>query len=149
MPAIEKIIDELQWLSDRISTQVRTLGTVLVAITWGLIIGKPELAGPIPQGIQKQLLMIGVLALGAMLIDFLQYVLAYANNKNLLGDMETQKLEKKEYDYSAVTYRLRNLCFWVKQVVLLIASLWFLILIVVLCIKVLLSNTTCTPPCDV
>ena len=41
MPPKDKVIDNLNWLSDRISTQTRTLGIGLLAITWGIMIGQP------------------------------------------------------------------------------------------------------------
>jgi hypothetical protein len=142
VPTIQKIIEELQWLSDRISTQVRTLGISLLAITWGLIIAQPQIAGPLPDDLKKSLLIVGVLALAAIICDFLQYSVAYLNNKALLDNMEDKKLDEAAYDYTATTYKLRGFFFWAKQVLLIIACAWFLIIIIPFCIKAVVGAGT-------
>jgi len=137
MPTIKDIVEELQWVSERISSQVRTLGVGLIAITWGLLISQPQIAGPIPDSVKKHLLIVGVLALGAMVCDFFQYICAYRNTKALLSKMEDKGLDKADYDYSARTYRLRVFFFKTKQILLVIACIWFLAVIIPFCISVL------------
>lgn len=142
MPAKSKIVEELQWLSDRISAQVRAVGLGLLAITWGLLISQPQIAGPIPDGVKKNLLIVGVLALCSMVCDFLQYVVAYLNTKLLFSRMEREEIDKAEYDYKAVLYRLRSFFFGAKQIVLLVACIWFLVIVVPFIIEVVTNGET-------
>jgi len=140
MIAYEKIVEELQWVSDRISTQVRTLGIGLIAITWGLIISQPQIAGPIPDSLKKNLLIVGVVAVAAMFCDFLQYFFAYLNSHILLKKMESENLDEAIYDHTAKTYKLRIFFFWTKQIVLLVACIWFLAAIIPFCIQAALNG---------
>ena len=142
MPTKKTIIEELQWLSDRISTQVRTLGIGLLAITWGLLITKPDIVYPLSENLKKNLLIVGIVALMAMVYDFLQYFFAYLNTRRLLGKTEREKLTEVHYDYSAIYYKLRNFFFWAKQIFLLIACVWFFIVIIPFCIKAVLNTGT-------
>ena len=141
MPTIEKIFEELHWLSDLISTQVRTISVSLLIITWGLIIGKPEISQPLPQGLKKNLLVIGILALIAMFGDFLQYFFGYWNADSLRKTMEQEGQTEAEYDYRAITYKLRAFFFWFKQTTVLIACIWFLAVIISFCIRAILMPT--------
>ena len=142
MPTVKDIVEELQWISDRISTQVRTLGVGLIAVTWGLLIAQPQIAGPMPEWIKKHLLISGVLALSAMVCDFLQYICAYWNSKALLSDMEAKKLQEAKYDYTALSYRSRTFFFGVKQLLVVVAYIWFLAVIIPFCIGVVLAKSS-------
>jgi hypothetical protein len=141
MPTIEEIIDDLQWISDRISTQVRTLGLGLLAITWGLLISEPRIADSLSDTARKHLLIVGVVALGAMICDFLQYIFAYVNTKCLFNEIEEKKVHKADYDYTAVTYRCRKIFFWSKQILMLIAITWFFVIVIPFCVRLVLNRT--------
>jgi hypothetical protein len=140
MRTVKEVVEELQWVSDRISTQVRTLGVGLIAITWGLLIAQPQIAGPLPDWIEKHLLIVGILALGAMVCDFMQYICAYWNTKGLLDHMEREGLKEAEYDYASRLYKSRALFFWLKQILIGIAYIWFLAVIIPFCVKVVVSG---------
>ena len=142
MPTLEKVIEDLNWLSDRISTQVRTMSIGLLAITWGLLIGKPEISQPLPLWLKKNLLAIGILALVVMLSDFLQYFFGLLVVDSLRKSMEEMKQTEAEYDYGTITYRLRKLFFWVKLVLVVIACIWFLAVIIPFCIEAVLAPTS-------
>jgi len=141
MRNVKDIVEELQWVSDRISTQVRTLGVGLIAITWGLLIGQPQIAGPLPEWIKKHLLIIGLLALSAMVFDFLQYICAYRHARASLSEMEDKELRETEYDYTAWSYRFRTLFFWVKQLLIGVACIWFLAVIIPFCVRVVVGKS--------
>lgn len=142
MPKLEKIIEELQWLTDRISTQVRTMSLSLLAITWGLLIGKPEISQPLPLWLKKHLLAIGILVVVAMFSDFLQYLFGFLNTKRLLKSMEDNNQDEAEYDYSSITYRLRGISFGAKLISVLAACTWFLAAIIPFCITAFINSTS-------
>jgi hypothetical protein len=142
VPTLEKVIEDLNWLSDRISTQVRTMSIGLLAIAWGLLIGKPEISQPLPLWLKKNLLAIGILALVVMLSDFLQYFFGLLVVDSLRKSMEKMKQTEAEYDYGTITYRLRKLFFWVKLFLVVIACIWFLAVIIPFCIEAVLAPTS-------
>jgi len=143
MPKLKEVIDELKWISDRISTQVRTIGMGILAVTWGLLITQPQIAGPLPDNLKKNLLIIGVIALSSIFCDFLQYFFAYLNNEGLRNRIEEGNLDALDYDYTAPSYRLRKLFFWTKQVLLITACAWLLAIIIPFCVTVVVRGGSC------
>jgi len=139
VPTLEKVIEDLDWLCDRISTQVRTVSIGLLAIAWGLLIGKPEIVQPLPMWLKKNLLAIGILALVAMFSDFLQYFFGWRVVDHSRKSMEDKKQTEAEYDYDTITYRLRHFFFWAKMVIMVIACIWFLVVMISFCIRAVLT----------
>lgn len=129
MASKEDIIKEMDFLSDRISTQVRTVALGLLGITWGLLIGKSEVAVQIATSTGKNLMAIGGIAILAMFLDFLQYFFGYWYTHSLFKDMEKENKEEAKYKYSDARYRLRTCLFWAKQIILMIAVLWFVVVL--------------------
>ena len=139
MPTLEKVIEDLDWVCDRISTQVRTISIGLLAITWGMLISKPEISEPLPLWLKKNLLAIGILGLVTMFSDFLQYFFGLLVVDGLRKSMEEKKQTEAEYDYSTITYKLRDFFFWAKLVLVVIACIWFLAVIIPFCIGAFLT----------
>jgi hypothetical protein len=130
MVKIKELIEELQFLSDRISTQVRTISVSLIAFVWILLIGGDNAPFKFSLFERRQLLIIVFLALIAMLLDFLQYFFGYLYTNSLRKDLEESEKEKGEYDYCSWKYRLRIDMFWSKQIILMVAAVWLGIIIV-------------------
>jgi len=114
----------------------------LLAITWGLLIGKPEISQPLPLWLKKNLLAIGILALVAMFSDFLQYFFGFWVVDNLRKSMEEKEQTEAEYDYGTISYKLRGFFFWIKLVLVVIACIWFLVVIIQFCIGAVLTPTS-------
>ncbi len=124
MPAqLKDIIKELQFLSDRISTQVRSIAIAMIGLVWVLLVGGDK---TIKLGAfwRTQVLVSGILALGAMFLDFLQYFFGYLLTNDLRQQLEASGKEEGEFNPREWRYRLRIFAFWAKQVVLLIALGW-------------------------
>ena len=116
---------ELQFLSDRISTQTRTIAISVLALVWLFLAGgdkTPSLPGH-PD--RETLLLAGALAVGAMFTDYLQYAFGYKASDQVRALAEKAGHATATYDYGAPLYIARTVCFWTKQVVMLI-SLVFL-----------------------
>jgi len=137
----KEVVEELQWISDRISTQVRSISLGLIIISWGLIIGQPQIAGTLTTNLKKNLLIIGVLALVTMFFDFLQYFFGYLTTDRLLNKMDLEKLDNDYCDYTTATYKLRAFFFWSKQILILVACVWFLVVIISFCIRAVLNSS--------
>jgi hypothetical protein len=142
VPTLEKVIEDLDWICDRISTLVRTISIGLLAITWGMLIGKPEISQPLPLWLKKNLLAIGILGLVTMFSDFLQYFFGLFVVDGLRKSMEKKNQIEAEYDYSTITYKLREFFFWLKLILIIIACIWFLAVIIPFCIGTVLTPTS-------
>ncbi len=130
MPPKKDILEELQFLSDRISTQVRTLALGVLALTWGLLIGESDVAKDIASQMKSQLLMIGGLSVLVMFADFLQYVFGYINTNDVLKRVEKSNLQEAKFDTSSFSYRLRKWFFLLKQWLTVVLVLWLLLVLI-------------------
>ena len=113
-------------MSDKISAQVRTLGVGILALTWGLTVSDSAIAKEITAKIKMPLLWVGTLAIGVILLDFLQYVCSYEVARRLINQMEAKKQAEGEYDYKSLLYKLQSVLFYGKQVLLAAASFYLL-----------------------
>lgn len=117
MATEQEVLARKKEISDRISTQVRTLALSFIAVAWLFLV--PTKDGPpvLPHAPDKLFLIgAGLTALLAMVIDFLQYVAAYqAVQQALKVTRDTKKPSDFEYDYDAIAYRAQTWCFWGKQ----------------------------------
>jgi hypothetical protein len=110
---VPEVSEEAQWLSDRLSVQVRWVAVGILAFVWGLIISPPrELAIS-----QRLVLWAGLLAIAALLVDLLQYVVGYVYTVRILRRME--RGIDASYNRRHLLYRLRHYCFVAKQIIAL------------------------------
>jgi hypothetical protein len=127
---LEDIIEELQFLSDRISTQVRTIAVSLVVLVWALLMGGKD-APFTPSAVERsRLLAVAVLAIAAMFADYLQYFFGYLSADSTRKTAEAAPSKSADYKYDDPRYQLRGGLFWGKQLLLVIAVVLFAILAV-------------------
>jgi hypothetical protein len=117
----QKLIAELDWLTDKISTQVWTLALGTLATTWSLLVASGSGEKLIGKG---NALCIMALCIVAMMCELGQYYAGYFNAKSILDHVGEQA--EFEYDKSAVLYILRKYLFYIKAVLSLIAAVWLL-----------------------
>jgi len=117
-------------MSDKISTQVRTLSVGLLAFTWGLLVSDSALAKGMTASLKWHLLLIGGMAIVVVLLDFLQYSFGHEVARKLLRHMEVSKAEEGEYDYNDPLWCLQHRLFYAKQVVLVVATTYLLVAVV-------------------
>jgi hypothetical protein len=123
-------IEELQYLSDRLSDRVRTVAWSVLGLVWLFLTGgdsRPVL--PVPPS-KSMLLTSGALALAALVLDYLQYLFGYLTAGQVLEEAEGGAEENAQYDTGGWLYRIRGVVFWLKQVVMGLA-------LVALCVAVL------------
>ena len=111
LPTKQSVMENLDWVTDRLSNQVRTVAIGVLALSWGLLVGNSTAAKAVSE---QQLLMIGLLAVVVMFCDFLQYVFGYQNTFRLYQSMQQQGLETARYPDDWF-YRGRKFCFYAKQ----------------------------------
>ena len=108
-----EVSEEARWLSDRLSVQVRWVAVGVLAFVWGLLISPPRELALSP----RLLLWAGLLAIAALLVDLLQYVVGYVYTMTILRRIE--RGDAASYNRRHLLYRLRHYCFVAKQIVAL------------------------------
>ena len=125
-----KVLEDLEFLSDRISTQVRTVAVSLIVLSWGLLIGSTQTSLNMTTPLKRWLMFVGILALVAMVFDFLQYLIGYQCSNALREKMETEELEEASYDCEDWRHRIRRWCFCLKQIIVIVAAILFLVILI-------------------
>ena len=131
MPSVEKICEDLEVLSGKISDLTRTISLSVLALVWLFIAGgddAPTLRLSPNGGL---LLLSGLFVLLSLLSDYLQFVFGYANSKEVLSVAEAAETRQAKYNTTSVLYRARSLLFWLKQLFALTALVVLLIAVVV------------------
>lgn len=110
---VQEVSEEAQWLSDRLSVQVRWVAVGILALVWGLIISPPRELALSP----RLVLLAGLLAIAALFVDLLQYIVGYVYAMRILRRME--RGADASYNRRHLLYRLRHYCFVAKQIIAL------------------------------
>jgi hypothetical protein len=130
MPSLEKIIEELQSLSDRLSTQVRTIAIGLLAVSWTILVGESTTLRALAENLRPRLLIVICLSVGTLVVDFLQYFFGYLEVNKTRRAAENAGKSGAEYDYRSIFWILRSFLFWLKQIAVLVASILFIALLI-------------------
>jgi len=121
-----ELITELDFVTDKISSQVRTVAIGVLALAWGLLIGESSTAKAITVHIKWHLLLAGAAAIFTMFLDFLQYVVGYQSTLALYKEMKAAGVEEGQFDTKSSLYRLRGFLFNAKIWALIATVLWLL-----------------------
>jgi len=119
--AIDKIIEDLDFATNRIGEQTRTIAIGVLAIAWLFLAGGQNAPAVKVAPNVSVLLVAGALAIASLLTDYFQYLCAYFSSANLLKGVESA-VAAPEYDYESLLYRGRILFFWAKQVTCLVGT---------------------------
>ena len=118
---IKDLYEELQFVSDRISTQVRTIALSILAFSWLILAGSKDAAAITQRFDPWMAILTGVLAFAALIFDYLQYFFGYLNADATRSKAEKKNQQEIEYDYSDARYVLRIVMFWLKQAAIVAA----------------------------
>ncbi len=123
MPNKDRLIEDIDWLSERLSNRVWFTSTVTIATCIALLL---EGAASENQAFlaAKDLALPIVLAIIAGVCDFVQYFCGYLNSKRLLDEMEISGNETIQYKTSGFLYRVRTLAFHLKLLFSTIGMVW-------------------------
>lgn len=152
MPTDAELIARLNLVTDKLSTQVRTLAVGLLAFAGGLLVtGSVNPTGPglhFPDWVQFQLFPIATLALLTLLCDVLQYVLLVVLTqqtrerlKSKIAELKAENASQDEsvvkigYDENSCAHRGSRTFFWLKISCLVIATGWLTIVALVFLLK--------------
>ncbi len=88
----ETVLSDLRDVTDKVSSQVRTVAIGVLAVTWGLLVGDSSVAKAIATQLRGSLVLLGAASVLVLFLEFLQYVAGYRSTKNLLRVMEAKKV---------------------------------------------------------
>ena len=127
MQTKEDLVKELNWLTDKISSQVWTLNLGTLATTWSLLIAAGSVEklriGP------GNAIPIMFFCIVAMLFELGQYLAGYFNAKSILDRLESSGQSEFEYDKSAPLYVARKWFFCGKIALTLVAAIWLVVIL--------------------
>jgi hypothetical protein len=126
----KEIYAELDFLSDRLSTQIRTLALGVLAIVWLFLAGLKDAPALKLASSTRPLIGIGLLCILGILCDYLQYLFGYRATLDAKKRAEDSTTQTASYNYDDWRWKGRMWCFRLKQVVTVGASVWLLALIV-------------------
>ena len=129
MAAKKDILDELDFVTTTLSTQVRTTALGVLALSWGLLIGESSTAKELAAQLKWHLVGVGAAAVLILFLDFLQYVAGYAATLGVYNTMVQDNADQGEFDDSALSFRLRMFLFYAKMVALSLTVIWLLVVL--------------------
>lgn len=120
------ILGELNFITDRLSTQVRTTAFGALVFAWGLLVGDSPVARSVAGQYGVHLIIVGGMAILTMFLDFIQYFAGYVNVRSLYRRMEAADRNEGQYDQSSFSFRVRFYLFYVKIASLTLTIVWLL-----------------------
>jgi hypothetical protein len=127
---LEEIYEDLNFASDRISSQVRTLTFGVLALVWLFLSGNKD-APILKIGSHSPLVIIAGLCIATLLVDAIQYWAMYRSARKVLQDADNHNRKEAEYDDRSFMRIIQQDCFWAKQLLAVIAAIWLIVLIFV------------------
>lgn len=124
------IYERLDFASDRLSTQIRTLTLGVLALVWLFLSGGKDAPALKLKAGNKQLLAIAGLCVLTFLIDAVQYWASYLSSNAVRQAAESRDQKEAEYDESSFMRQLQQGCFWAKQITAVLATAWLLLTLV-------------------
>jgi hypothetical protein len=114
MPKKADLVSELNWITEKISSQVWTLNLGTLGTTWSLVLA---------DGLTiLHAIWVFVPGLISLVCEMGQYLSGYWLARRLLTDMERNNREEFQYPKSSFLYRARQFFFGCKIVLTVIAA---------------------------
>ena len=126
MATVSDIIAALDFVTDRLSAQVRTTALGALALSWGLLIGESATAKELAAQLRWHLVGVGAAAVLVLFCDFLQYVAGYNSTLGVYRKMQAEKKAEGSFDERTLSFRLRMFFFYAKMVILSVTVIWLL-----------------------
>ncbi len=125
MPTKSKLMEDLDWLTERVSNRVWTISVGVLATCLTYIIESLKADG-VPFLHPQQVTMPMALALLALVFDLMQYFAAIKQSGALLAKMEKDGSDSRMYNKKSFFYRLREFSFNAKFYLAGAAVLWLI-----------------------
>jgi hypothetical protein len=121
-----RILEELSYSSSKISDLSRIVGFGLVGLIYVFSLSSSPIAQRILLGHWGWIFALSIIGAIVLFLDYLQSLFSYIDNLNALNRIDD--LDEKLYT-SSITYRLRNLMFFLKQIIAFFGVIIFVVLL--------------------
>src|SRR4029077_18163031 len=98
MATKKELLERKHFVSDRLSTQVRTISVGTLAVSWGILIGESKTAQDMAGALRVPLMLVGAISILALLFDFLQYAAGYSDVSAVVRKMEKAGEQEAGFD---------------------------------------------------
>src|SRR5262249_24759867 len=121
MAKIADLREHLDWISDKISTQIWTLNIGILATTWSILISNSPLTKSLwlPPFVARLIFLLCILSI---IFQFAQYFSAYLMCRRILREKEAEGTDEFQYTTTGFLYRAREASFWIKIALTLCAA---------------------------
>jgi hypothetical protein len=124
------ILADLNFVTDRLSTQVRTIAFGALAFSWGILIGDSASAKNLTAQLKWHLVGVCAAAVFTLFIDFAQYCAAYKETRTVYLAAQGDPKHEAQFDEGSLYFRRRNFFFFAKLAALSTTVFWLLIILV-------------------
>jgi hypothetical protein len=127
MATEKEVLDEQNFVTDRISTQVRAIALSMIAVSWLFLSGGANLASITTAKLTATTLSCCILlSFVALVFDYLQYAAGYISTRATHSKGPDADGQFK-YDYDAWHHKTRGIMFIGKQIVLIVGIVVFVV----------------------
>lgn len=116
-----KVLEEKRHVSSRISDLSRYIGFGLVAVTYAILTSDSAVIARLYGGRQLLLLVAAGFGMLAVILDYVQFLSGYFAVQSALENVDGEF----KYDDESISYRLRSVAFWGKQIASLAGAMTF------------------------
>jgi hypothetical protein len=120
------ILSELNFITDRLSTQVRTTAVGALAFSWGLLIGDSAVAKNVTAQLKWHLVGVCAAAVLTLFLDFAQYCAGYKETLKVYRTAQQAANHEAQYNEASLYFILRSLFFYAKLAGLSATVFWLL-----------------------
>ncbi len=124
--AHKAVLEQKQFVTGRISETVRYVGFGLLAVFYAMISSDAPFAHMIVATMSRRLIGMAIFGVLAVFFDYLQYLAGSFAVERALGEGAAHGYS---YNRRWLSYRLRRLCFWIKQIAVIAGCVLLLLIL--------------------
>ena len=125
MPDKATLINDLDWISERISNRLWTISVGVLAFCFAFVVEAAAAQG-VPFLAPIKVVPPIILTLVAMICDLAQYVAGYNLNVRLLERMEHERKDNLGFDHADPAFRVRLFAYWAKLGLCGLGAVWLI-----------------------
>ncbi len=110
--------------SEELSSRTRAVNLGVLAVTWSILAARDSLSAATQY--KTPLLEADVLAVTAILLDFVQYLAGFVTMSRFLTNLQIGQEDEGYLNPNDPVYRASHIAFWAKLVLSAVGSVWLL-----------------------
>ncbi len=123
MPKKDKVIENLDWTTERLSNRVWSISVGVLATCLAYIVESTKTDAD--AFLEPEVIAVpACLAIISLLFDLLQYFAANRQSLSLLKEIETRGADEGLYDQDSLFARIRSFAYWAKISTCVVSAIW-------------------------